>query len=95
MKKDIEKKEYSVFNRSVVSMLVMVVFVGLGEKMAERFIPLYLGVLGAGPLIMGALNGFDNILSALYSFPGGWASDRFGHKKALIFFTLIAAFGFL
>ncbi len=85
----------SVFNRSIVSMLVMVVFVGLGEKMAERFIPLYLGALGAGPAIMGALNGFDNILSALYSYPGGWISDRFGHRRALMFFTLAAAFGFL
>ncbi len=89
------RPESSIFNKSVVGMLVMVVFVGLGEKMAERFIPLYLGVLGATPFIMGALNGFDNILSALYSFPGGWASDRFGGKKSLILFTLAAAFGFL
>ena len=61
--------------------------------MAERFIPLYLGALGAGAVIMGSLNGFDNILSALYSFPGGWLSDRFGHRRALIIFTLAAAFG--
>lgn len=40
--------------------------------MAERFLPLYLGALGATPFIMGALNGFDNLLSALYSYPGGW-----------------------
>ncbi len=89
------KNTPSIFNKTMLSMLFMVVFVGLGEKMAERFIPLYLGALGAGPFIMGALNGFDNILSALYSFPGGWISDRFGHRRALIFFTLMAAFGFL
>ena len=92
---EMEKSSGTIFNRAFVSMLVMVVFVGLGEKMAERFIPLYLGALGAGAVIMGSLNGFDNILSALYSFPGGWLSDRFGHRRALIIFTLAAAFGFL
>lgn len=84
-----------VFNRSIVSMLVMVTFVGLGEKMAERFIPLYLGALGAGPVIMGALNAMDNILSALYSYPGGWISDKIGHRNALLLFTIFAAGGFL
>jgi MFS family permease len=79
----------------MVSMLLMVVFVGLGEKMAERFLPLYLGALGAGPALMGALNGFDNILSALYSYPGGWISDRFGYRRALVIFTLLACCGYL
>ncbi len=90
-----EEPRQSVFNRAMINMLVMVVFVGLGEKMAERFVPLYLGALGAGPVIMGAINGMDNILSALYSFPGGWISDRCGHRNALIIFTILAAFGFL
>jgi MFS family permease len=85
----------TVFNRAMVGMLGMVVLVGLGEKMAERFLPLYLGALGATPFLMGALNGFDNILSALYSYPGGWLSDRFGYRRALIFFTLLACGGYL
>jgi MFS family permease len=41
------------------------------------------------------LNGMDNLLSALYSFPGGYISDRFGYKKALLIFNLIAMFGYL
>ena len=53
----------------------MAIFVGLGEKMAERFLPIYLIALGGTPIIVGLLNGMDNLLSALYSYPGGWLAD--------------------
>ncbi|MBU0494898.1 MAG: MFS transporter [Chloroflexi bacterium] len=72
----------------------MVILVGLGEKMAERFLPLYLMALGGGALSIGLLNGMDNLLGALYSFPGGYASDRLGYKRALILFNLLAMFGY-
>jgi MFS family permease len=80
--------------RSVAAMLVMVVLVGLGEKMAERFLPLYLIALGGGAFSVGLLNGMDNLLSALYSFPGGYLSDRIGYKRALVVFNLIAMAGY-
>jgi MFS family permease len=82
-------------NRSITALLGMVILVGLGEKMAERFLPLYLIALGGGTLAVGLLNGLDNLLSALYSFPGGYASDRLGYKRALLLFNLIAMVGFL
>ena len=72
----------------------MVVLVGMGEKMAERFLPLYLVALGGGALSVGLLNGMDNLLSALYSFPGGYVSDKLGYKRALLLFNLIALAGF-
>jgi MFS family permease len=81
--------------RSMVGMLGMVVLVGMGEKMAERFLPIYLMALGGSALSIGLLNGLDNLLSALYSFPGGYLSDRFGVKRALLVFNLVAMFGFL
>jgi MFS family permease len=80
--------------RSIVGLLTMVILVGLGEKMAERFLPIYLLALGGGTLSIGLLNGMDNLLSALYSFPGGYLSDRLGHKRALLVFNLIALFGY-
>ncbi len=73
----------------------MVVLVGMGEKMAERFLPIYLMALGGGALSIGLLNGLDNLLSALYSFPGGYLSDRLGTKRALLIFNIIAMCGFL
>jgi len=72
----------------------MVVLVGMGEKMAERFLPLYLLALGGGTFSVGLLNGLDNLLSALYSFPGGYASERLGHKRALLLFNLLAMAGY-
>jgi MFS family permease len=81
-------------NTAMAAVLVMVVLIGLGEKMAERFLPLYLIALGGSTLSVGFLNGMDNLLSALYSFPGGYLSDRLGYRKALILFTLVAMLGY-
>ncbi len=81
--------------RSTIGMLCMVILVGMGEKMAERFLPIYLMALGGGALSIGLLNGLDNLLSALYSFPGGYLSDRLGTKRALLVFNIIAMSGFL
>ena len=81
-------------NRSMGAMLFMVVLVGLGEKMAERFLPLYLLALGAGTQSVGFLNAMDNLLGALYSFPGGYFSDRWGAKRALMVFTALAMAGY-
>ncbi len=81
--------------KSIVALLFMAVLVGLGEKMAERFLPIYLLALGGGILSVGFLNGMDNLLSALYSFPGGYLSDRLGYKRALIVFNLIAMTGYV
>jgi MFS family permease len=75
-------------------MLCMVILVGMGERMAERFLPIYLIALGGGILSVGLLNGLDNLRSALYSFPGGYLSDRIGFKRALLVFNLVAMCGF-
>ena len=81
--------------RSTVGVLFMVILVGMGERMAERFLPIYLMALGGGALSIGFLNGMDNLLSALYSFPGGYLSDRIGTKRALLVFNIVAMCGFL
>jgi MFS family permease len=79
---------------SIVAVLLMAILVGMGEKMAERFLPIYLMALGGGALTIGLLNGMDNLLSALYSFPGGYLSDRLGYKRALLIFNLVAMIGY-
>ncbi|MBU2623025.1 MAG: MFS transporter, partial [Proteobacteria bacterium] len=72
----------------------MVVLVGMGERMAERFLPIYIMALGGGAIAIGLLNAMDNLLSALYSFPGGYLSDRIGIKKSLLIFNMVAMAGF-
>jgi MFS family permease len=73
----------------------MVILVGMGERMAERFLPLYLLALTGWAFLPGLLNALDNFLSAQYSFPGGYLSDRLGIKRSLLLFNLIAMAGFL
>jgi MFS family permease len=80
--------------RSTVGVLAMVVLVGMGERMAERFLPIYILALGGGALAIGLLQAMDNLLSALYSFPGGYLSDRIGTKRSLLIFNLVAMAGF-
>ncbi|MBN2364295.1 MFS transporter [candidate division WOR-3 bacterium] len=78
----------------MTGMLVMVILVGIGEKMAERFLPIYLLALGGGIISVGVLNGMDNLLSALYSLPGGYLSDKIGFKRALLVFNIMTIAGF-
>jgi MFS family permease len=80
--------------RSTVGLLAMVVLLGMGERMAERFLPIYMMALGGGTLAIGLLQAMDNLLSALYSFPGGYLADRIGTKKSLLVFNLVAMAGF-
>lgn len=88
-------KDFLKRNGSMATMLLLVILVGLGEKMAERFLPLYLLAIGGSTWAIGALNSMDNLLSALYSFPGGYLADRIGYKKSLQLFTGVAMFGYL
>lgn len=84
--------------RSIFGLLGMVVLVGMGEHMAERFLPLYLQQLAQAStavMAIGLLAGMDDLLSALYSFPGGYLSDRLGTKRALLFFNVLSIAGYL
>lgn len=69
--------------KNIIVLLIMVILVGMGERMAERFLPIYLLALGGGILSVGFLNGMSNLLGALYSFPGGYLSDLLGYKKII------------
>ncbi len=80
--------------RSTTGVLAMVVLVGMGERMAERFLPIYILAVGGGVMAIGLLQAMDNLLSALYSFPGGYLADRIGTKRSLLVFNLVAMAGY-
>lgn len=80
---------------SMAGLLGMALLVGMGERMAERFLPIYLLALGGTALSVSLLSGMDDLLSALYSFPGGYLADRIGTKRALVVFNLMAMSGFV
>jgi MFS family permease len=81
--------EFLGLQRSTVGVLAMVVLVGMGERMAERFLPIYILALGGGAMAIGLLQAMDNLLSALYSFPGGYLSDR-STKKPFVLMTFVS-----
>ncbi len=78
----------------MIGVLAMAILVGMGERMAERFLPLYLIALGSGMLWPGFLNAINNLVGALYSFPGGWLAEKIGPKRSLMVFNLMAIAGF-
>src|SRR5262245_17122834 len=87
--------EFLGLRRSIVGLLGVVILVGMGEHLAERFLPIYLVALGGGAISVGLLNGMDNLLSALYSLPGGWLAHRLGTRRSLLIFNLLAMAGYV
>ena len=81
--------------KSIVALLMMIILIGMGEWMADRFMPLYIRALGGGLEVIGVLSGMKNLLGALYSFPAGYLSQRLGYKRSLLVFNLIALVGYL
>ncbi|MEO5331969.1 MAG: MFS transporter [Magnetococcus sp. YQC-5] len=80
--------------RETTGLLLLVILVGLGERLAERFLPIYLLALGGGPMVIGLLGAMDNLLSALYSLPGGYLAERFGFRRSLLYINLMAMVGY-
>jgi len=68
---------------------------GLGEELWVRFIPKYLQGLGAGLWVIGTYDGIKTWLGAVYAYPGGVLTDRWGFRKALTCFTLTSIFGYM
>ena len=53
--------EFFGLRRSIVGLLGMIVLVGMGERLAERFLPVYLIALGGGFISVGMLNGLTDV----------------------------------
>jgi MFS family permease len=80
--------------RNIVVLSLAIFCVGLGEELWARFMPKYLEALGAGVLAIGAFGTFQELLEGLYPYPGGVLADRWGRKRALVAFNLLALVGY-
>ncbi len=87
--------EVTATHGGIASLLITVILVGFGERIGERYLPIYVTTAGASLFVPSILNALDNFLSAIYSFPGGWISSKIGYKKALLYFNLFAIIGYL
>ena len=81
--------------KDIMLLLGMVVLIGMGERIGSRYIPKYIEELGAGAILIGVYGALENLLGALWAFPGGIISDRLGTKRALLIFNIIAMIGYL
>ncbi|MBM2840912.1 MAG: major facilitator superfamily 1 [Bacteroidetes bacterium] len=86
--------DFLALRKNTAALLLMVILVGMGERIAERYLPLYLLALGGGIASVGLFSGANNLVNALYSFFGGYISDRIGHKRALLLFSAMTIVGY-
>ncbi|HRX84903.1 MAG TPA: MFS transporter [Phycisphaerae bacterium] len=86
--------EFLGLRRSIVGLLLLVVLVGLGERIGDRFLPIYLLAVGGGTWAIGTFQALTNLLGALYAYPGGYLADRYGVRTALTVFSLTAIVGY-
>lgn len=82
-------------DRNTVSVVGAMFLMALGENLWRRFLPKYLEALGAPILAIGAYGSAEDALDGLYQYPGGWASDRYGRRHALLLFVALAAVGYV
>ena len=82
-------------NRKMVLIFLATITIGTGEHLWLGFIPKYLEILGATVFVIGLSDFIATILAAIYGFPGGVVTDRFGIRKSLIFFTFLSLAGYL
>lgn len=81
-------------NRNVAVLGGSLFGLGLGEELWMAYLPLYLSALGGSGFVVGLAFSFRDFLDGIYQYPGGWINDRFGRKRALMLFTLLAMSGY-
>ena len=81
--------------RNTSLMLVMLLLAGTGERLWLGFAPKYLESLGAGVFIIGVFDALSTLLGALYAYPGGWLTDRWGHRRSLLVFNALSLAGYV
>ncbi len=87
-------QQFFSLKRDVLVLSLSMFAFSLGFQMTSRYIPEYLNVLGATALIIGLFGTVQNIIGAVYPYPGGALSDRIGSRYALTLFGLLSSLGF-
>ncbi len=87
--------EFLALKRNTALLLVALVLAGTGEKLWLGFAPKYLQTLGATILIIGLFDALQTFLGAVYAYPGGWLTDRWGQRPSLMLFSALALLGYV
>ena len=86
--------EFLALRRNTSLLLVALVLAGTGEKLWLGFAPKYIETLGGGVFIIGLFDALQTLLGAVYAYPGGWLTDRWGQRRSLLLFSFISIAGY-
>lgn len=86
--------EWFGLERDILVMVIAVLVLTMGNQVWIRYIPKYLEFLGASALIIGLYGFIEQLVGAIYQYPGGALADKIGSKNALILFSLISIIGY-
>jgi MFS family permease len=80
--------------RNVTISSAAILLIGFGEELWTKFLPKYLEALGASAPIVGLFGTGQDFFDAVYQYPGGWLSDRYGRRRAFLIFIALASVGY-
>ena len=80
--------------RNVTLSSAAILLIGFGEELWTKFLPKYLEALGATAPIVGLFGTGQDFFDAVYQYPGGWLSDRYGRRRAFLIFIALASVGY-
>jgi len=87
--------EFLALRRNTSLLLVALVLAGTGERLWLGFAPKYIETLGGGILVIGLFDALQTFLGAVYAYPGGWLTDRWGQRRSLLLFSLVSVAGYV
>jgi predicted MFS family arabinose efflux permease len=80
--------------RNLVILLIAIFVIGAGEELWMRFVPKYLQAIGGTVFVIGLYDALRTLIGAIYAYPGGVLSDRWGHRQAFMIFNAISIVGY-
>jgi MFS family permease len=86
---------YLALEHNVTIASAAVFLLGFGEELWKKFLPKYLEALGATTPIIGLFGTAEDFFDACYQYPGGFIADRFGRRRAFLFFITLASLGYV
>jgi MFS family permease len=86
--------EFLALRRNTALLLAALLLAGTGEKLWLGFAPKYLQTLGASVLVIGLFDALQTLLGAVYAYPGGWLTDRWGQRRSLMLFSALSLCGY-
>src|ERR1041384_2658816 len=86
--------EFLALRRNTTLLLAALVLALTGERLWLNFASKYLETLGAGIFVIGLFDALLTLLGALYNYPGGWLTDRWGQRRSLLVFNGLSLLGY-